>query len=255
MKYDDLVHKLQHLEHQWRGSSPAPSPTLYPSHSWIRPTRNIQYFACSNATAGKDLPVVVTVGINYTQDPTRIPDQNPHFSKAALPGFPLVEDAVSATYERYCLDHFNYNGNSAVWKQNCLASMRLSHPILPNGQDFHLVMTNLSPWITTKSWASVIYNTNPADSSDLLASPPHWLRTTHPPSSPFDHLDDLWKHLKNEVVLWIGHGLVVVWPHFRLFSHNNQINDWLLTANTASGCLPIILPSKIIKFKRSKKKP
>jgi hypothetical protein len=237
MQYADLIEQLQKLEQHWRGGSPpTPSPTRYPSHSLIRPTDNIQYFACSEVTTGKDLPVVVTVGINYTQ------------GKRTIPGI-MVADKVPREFEELCIESFN--ANSATWKLCCLASATMNSPILQKPgasiSDFHLVMTNLSPWITNDSWASDI---DPAPAADLLVSPPYCLGTASLPPNPFGHLDDFYKKLGDQVTLWIGHGLEVVSSHFRLFVQKHQIDNWLLTANTASGCKPLIQSGSTIKFKR-----
>ena len=247
MKYSNLVLQLQNLEKKWRGNPlPSPLPKSHPSHSSIRLANNIQYFACSNKTSALagSLPIVVTVGINYTQGVNKIPDELPRYSKAAHPGLPLVEDDVLSNYERGCIDSFN--GSPDIWKQSCLAASNMAAPIL-SGQDFHLVMTNLSPWITNDSWASGI---GAAPAADLLASPPHCLKKSSPPPSPLDHLDDFYKQLGIKVELWIGHGLEAVSPHFRLFVNKHRIAKWLLTANTASGCKPHIQTGSTIKFKR-----
>lgn len=191
-----------------------------------------------------DLPIVVTLGINYTQGTNKIPDQSPSFSKAARAGLPLVEDNVTSTFEQKCINSFNLN--PTIWQRSCLASLGMRSPILP-GKDFHLVMTNLSPWITKDSWASDI---DAAPAADLLVSPPHYSRASSLPANPFDHLDDLCNTLGDNVTLWIGHGLKVVSSHFRLFTQRNRIGKWLLTANTASGCKPHITSGSTIRFKR-----
>ena len=246
MQYNDLVWTLQELERKWRGSPPpVPSHKRHPSHSLIRPTHNIQYFACDNTTAKKDLPVVVTVGINYTQGKCTIPDQTPHFLIAARSHLPLVEDRVGSSFEKTFIASFNRD--HTVWQQSCLASMTMKSPILAR-PDFHLVMINLSPWITNTSWGAI----DAAPGAGLLISPPHCLGTSSSSSKPFDHLDDFHKMFSSEVTLWIGHGLAVVAAHFLMFVQKHHIGNWLLTANTASGCKPNKVGSKI-KFERQMK--
>lgn len=236
MQYEKLVNQLQELESNWRKQSSAPSP----NHSLIRSTDNIQYFACCNSTAGCDLPLVITVGINYTQGTQKIPDQSRAFSKVTSQNLPLVEDKISQDhkFEKACIESFNVNPD--VWKSCCLAAKTMNSPILQN-QDFHLVMVNFSPWITNDSWASDI---NSALAADLLISPPH------SSENPFAHLDDFYEKMRGEVQLWIGHGLDVVSSHFRLFIKKHKIQNWLLTANTSSGCKPKIEAGTYIKFKR-----
>lgn len=236
MKYSDLVVLLRTLENGWRNKTTGTIPS-----AWIRSAHNVQYFACRKRANDPDLPVVVDVGINYTQGTQTIPDQT------ALPSAlrPAVEDNVPIIAEQTCIRHCN--SNRAAWAKSKLVGPKtnLIPLIAPNGiADFHLVMTNLSPWITTHSWESQLCADSSGIGAHLLAHPPHGLSTV---GSPFEHLDDLKTHLE-EVALWIGHGRATVPSHFRIFVEKHRINNWLLTGNLSAQIKPRVDRSGFVKF-------
>jgi hypothetical protein len=221
ISYSNLLIILQRLESKWQMIGAPPAPGRFPSHTAIRVNAppalgNVQYFACDDSTKGMTLPIVFTVGINYTQGNTPNPGIN-------------VEDKVpqAKRFVRNCINSFNLH--PVTWRNSCLASMNLVNPIFSINQDFHLVMTNLSPCITNNSWSAI----DPALAADLLVSPPHLPIN----ANIYDHISDL----KNSIVdqndsLWIGHTLGGEVPsHFRCICGNLSINRWLLTANIAYG--------------------
>jgi hypothetical protein len=241
MKHADLLNMLQALERKWNiwGSVAPPSPLLPPQAGrFVRLKDNIQYFACSHPIEGKDdLPVVVDVGINYTQ------------AKAPVPGFGVV-DNLKIVAEQACVDRCNRN--RPAWENTCLCSRGLPNPLLeksgsrqagdfaaPHIRDFHLVATNFSPWITTHSWASEIRSKfSPAIAADILAHPPHRFLK----NNPFAHLDDLVEQLLEfgEPGVWIGHGVESVWDHFRLWTRRMKIQNWMMTANLSRPVRPVV---------------
>lgn len=243
--------KLRALEAKWRSRKTGGTPSRV--SPWIRAAHNVQYFACNVGYPADDLPVVVEIGINYTQDRNKIPDQ---IAPASAPR-PSVADQVKIDFEKDCINHCIEH--RAAWDASCLVGQatnfkRLLAPEGPEGTgqgkirtgNFHLVMTNLSPWITKYSWNTSL----PAPvGAELLVHPPH--SASAPCATPFGHLDDLFAVLGNEVFLWIGHGLDSVPDHFRMFLAKHRIADWILIANTASGCRPYLAGTEV-KFARKK---
>ncbi|MEQ2008468.1 MAG: hypothetical protein ABMA26_16940 [Limisphaerales bacterium] len=231
MKHSDLVDLLKGLERAWNtyGSvTPGSTPPLPPlAGAWVRPSNNIQYFACSDDRGNPDLdlPVVVDVGINYTQ------------AKEWVPGYDIVDkDLNNIDAEKRCIAHCNQERDA--WEKTCLCSTALTNPLLlnlsanPPVREFHLVATNFSPWITTHSWWSVIAGSfSPAIAADLLAHPPHSLRS----KDPFGHLTALHEKLQkvDASAVWIGHGLEAVAAHFRLWTGRMNIQNWMITGNLA----------------------
>jgi|GEM_PF-5181450 len=241
MNYTHLAHLLQRLENGWRSRSSPPNPSQYPSHIRIRKSRNVQYFALSNRTDGKALPIVVAVGVNYTQGAQTIPDEKPAYSKA-LKAPPLVEDRVNQFESAYIS---SCNANRTVWVNSALCDSALPANLLDDGtgeiSPYHLVMTNLSPWITTDSWNTIAGADGRNITADLLASPPVGASTNL--RSPFEHIRELKECLDKEEapVVWIGHGKDSVWEHFRILMEQMGVNNWMLTSNLgfpkASGFL------------------
>ncbi|RYD85658.1 MAG: hypothetical protein EOP84_01760 [Verrucomicrobiaceae bacterium] len=237
--YSDLAFKLQDLERRWRSKPKNPRLPTY-SDGWVRGGawggHNVQYFALSRATRDitEPLPIVVTVGINYTQDPSTIPDQTPQHSKILM-FEPRVEDSIQRTgAEETVIQSFNSRRNE--WVKACLASPRLGTPLLKvqaktSLEAFHLVMTNLSPWITTVPWVGGMWDTGRhAVAADLLANPPY--RDCDCRSGGFfPHLYDLYELLDSSTAVWIGHGKKAVWSHFRLFVERCGPTNWLLAPN------------------------
>ncbi len=241
MKYSALAAVLQSLEAGWRRKALPRNPALFPSHQRVRDLsatsggreHNLQYYVLANRTYREDLPIVVTVGANYTQGTQTIPDQTPEHSKARKE-VPLVEDVVSGFEKEYieCC-----NRNRAIWKSAALCGQTLANPVL-QGKDktllpYHLVMTNLSPWITTESWSTIAEADGRHITADLLASPP--TRDTGELRYPYEHIRELKERLERiesgRPVLWIGHGTQDVWEHFRMLMTQMGVTDWLLAAD------------------------
>lgn len=229
MHYRDLALLLQGLEQEWRARSSPPNPARHPSHRRIRDTHNVQYFALSDRTIGQDCPIVVSVGVNYTQGAQPIPDQIQD-PRHVLTSAPRVEDRVNE-YERAYLKSCHQHRD--VWVNSALCSPVLPPDLLTDAlgeiRPYHLVMTNLSPWITTDSWSTIAAADGQNLTADLLvAAPAKTLRE-------YAHIFALKKRLKaaEMPVVWIGHGKDFVWEHFRGLMRQLDLENWMLAANLA----------------------
>lgn len=243
MTYTVLRDKLRLFEagrSLWVNPHPQCALCRNPHPKWVRCANvgggNVQYVALRARNPDPDLPVVVDVGINYTQGPWAIPGPN-------------VTAQVGYANERRVIDHCN--NYRPEWLNSCLVSPHLpnSHLVvaLPAADglcvtDFHLVMTNFSPWITTHSWSTMCYQSSGLG-ADLLMHPPY---TNSNIGWPFDHLDDLYSVLENDVALWIGHGLKTVPRLFRLFVDKHQIKAWMISANLARPVHPHVVPPNVV---------
>lgn len=225
ISFSDLERKLLALETTWLKRSKLP---LHPQFSkLIRTHDNFQYFVLADAKkANAKLPVVVLVGINYAQAAIRIPN-------GTTP--PQVVDHVvnlATVTENIRAAALDAATRPNAWRASGLAPEFSLCPTLPD--DFHLVMTNLSPFITQTRWQSQMCGDSRALGSLLLANPPY------PPSHPgwpFAHLPDLKSELDDLPVIWIGHGLEAVGPHWHQLVHFLGLKDWLLVANLFFGPL------------------
>src|ERR1700732_1665781 len=77
ISYKDLATLLEGMENGFQGNWPKRDPQRYPSHIRIRQAHNVQFFALSSLTKNCDkaLPLIVTVGSNYTQGDQKLPEQ------------------------------------------------------------------------------------------------------------------------------------------------------------------------------------
>ena len=241
MKYSELLDLLMRLEKKW-------SQSKCKAPDWVRnPDKfggNVQFFALKERKDDPELPIVIEVGINYTQ------------RKEEIPGLAVAEDLNNAP-ERRLLEHCNEHRDA--WTKSCLVSPALPRPLMQKVvskvdgfavEDFHLVMTNFSPWITKESWQSELIESRSAGiGAYLLTNPPY---NADPLEWPFPHLDDLKTHLEGHVDLWIGHGLKAVVPLFGLFVRRHRLQNWLMCGNTASGCSPCVVDG-LVRFQRPKR--
>jgi hypothetical protein len=253
MNYKDLTECLQELEHKWRGSAPR-MPESHPCHGLLRcGPHNIQYFACSDHTTecNESLPVLVDVGINYTQGHQTIPDQSPSHPGVA-PERPRIDDRIkqAGSYERACIASFEQD--PVAWRSRAYAPAELEIPFLQNGRgkEFHLVMTNFCPWITTESWRKL----PKAVKEQLLDFPPHRFGPGGAHLDRFAHLTDLHSTLGGHVALWLGHGVEAVELLFSDFVKRHNISNWLMAANIASGTSPTVRGGRLA-FVRAKRTP
>ncbi len=187
-------------------------------------TGAIQFFAVDTtkqAPMTKGLPVVCTVGVNYTQG-GRTEDQLFCYDKRGVArgtqSIPSVRAVIAA-----------YNRNKTTWEKK--PALNPESPLGVYGASdatrktagfrdgFILIMTNICPFITVKSWQK-----QPAAISERLLA-----------ESGSGHLDELFEILGERIDLWIGHssihGTRWVWPEFASFVRRHDIREWLLTAN------------------------
>jgi hypothetical protein len=211
--FNELASALRDREKRWT----AKSSSERPSH-FVRSGNNVQYFVLDDATKGEEatLPAVVLVGINYTQEPTAVPGaavvdrQNPN-----------PRTRLKAAYTHLCI-------NTTSWFDCALApwSNTSSIPLFP--ERYHLVLTNLSPWITTRYWQSDMCKYAPARGGQLIAQPPYIPRHA---GWPYDHLQELCHSLELKDSWWIGHGRDSVWPRWHSIARGLDIGKWLLVGN------------------------
>lgn len=182
------------------------------------------------------LPVVVAVGVNYTQE-----DRGP--STGALYSYegtgegprivtgtgsvPSAAAAISAynrnpsAWEMPVAQYYCGDAGAGPYASHCATAQSGLLCEEPKGLEdgFILIMTNVSPFITRKYWQK-----QPEGCKRLIEK---W--------SANDYLDDLASMLRDSVDLWIGHaakgGTEWVWPPFRLFVKRNGLDSWLLTPN------------------------
>lgn len=200
-------------------------------------TGGIQFAALdsSHSQSQRMLPVVCVLGINYTQEPSRAASFYSYTGRiqareievdAALTGCRnAVADLIKA-----------YNRNVGAWLSTGIVHFDPSvgevgpfgSPSATAGMsdDFMLVMTNRSPFITRLKWQKQVAET-PLDCDALLNTWPN-----------NEYLDHLLSQVGNVVDLWIGHsaidGTKWVFPFFRDLVTRHNIKTWLLTPNISS---------------------
>ena len=217
MNYGTVLSRLTSLENLI--GSISPTSTL-PAYIRGAPYSPIQGYALDQSTHDQSLPVIVAVGVNYTQGQTQCP------RCPFPPGAVAVEDNLSA-----CRRHLNkalhahakYLGLQSCEKSNVTAQVLASS--WETG--YHLVMSNFCLWNTTKRWLEL----PSLNRSALLASnPPFAGGPTTAPSWP--HLQELARLLAPGPQLWVIHGL-----HsgvFDLFAHMKptlSATKWIMTPN------------------------
>lgn len=235
MTFSSLEKLLLPLEDSWlKRSVPLSNPRTYPQVVLnVRPEVplfNLQYFALANcneaiALSNDPLPVVVLVGINYTQGIQPIPNGSKRPQVIDCPAnltTAITKIKAAATHA---------SGNLNAWRLSSLAPQSGPCPTLAAG--FHVVMTNLSPYITQKSWQSQMCSGSLALGSFLLANPPY--TPCRHPGWPFDHLHDLKNILPGDDTIWIGHGLEAVGPYWHQLVKVMGLKNWLLVGNLFSG--------------------
>lgn len=186
----------------------------------------------------EQLPVVVIIGINYTQK-NLVYRELSHY----LGNFndPIVTAKDLGCVTPTALAVAAYNRNAKNWEEpeqqlyddceilpyaarnatrrSCLTSTD-GHLLKDK---FHLIVTNWCPFITRLMWQKQVSET-PDGCCILLRD---W--------SSENYLNGLHEDIGASVDLWIGHaameGTRWVWPRFMDFVHRHQINEWLLTPN------------------------
>lgn len=178
--------------------------------------------ACS-----KDLPIIIAVGSNYTQEPVEIP--RCHHRPFA------VEDCSTGACKSNCLRGIeHYTRNSKCWAEVGMASSeRVEVPNIKQPADFHFVMTNSCLWITKTPWSKIRPQ---LVQNQLLENNPLFEGMANPASTAL-HLVELARVLKDRSTLWVAH--VSANEHlyclFKSFARNQEMNNWLLMSNLSHG--------------------
>ncbi len=217
MRYDSLLSCLTRLESL---IGVAPSTSALSAYIRCAPHAPIQGYALDQFTRDQSLPVIVALGVNYTQGQTRCP------RCPSPPGAVAVEDDLSA-----CRRHLNkaLQAHAKVpgWRSCGKSNVTAQALGLSKEWGYHLVMSNFCLWNTTKRWLEI----PKANRSYLLASnPPFGGRPTTAPSWP--HLQELAQALAPAPLVWVVHGL-----HsgvFDLFEHMGATfppAKWIMTPN------------------------
>ena len=210
MHYSVIHQILLSLETKVGISPPKGSPRpIHVRHS-LSP---VQGFALSDDTAGRELPVVVAVGANYTQGKVKCPRD------ASPPGIPVEDDLKSCRRQiRSALSVLN--SNWVDFEKSSISSIAF-------GDDFHLVMTNFCLWNTDTRWQNI----DPKLRANLLDYNPTFSGgTTSAPDWP--HLAQLHAALASSSPLWIAHGIhSEVFSLFQPFAALLGLNRWMMTPN------------------------
>jgi hypothetical protein len=228
ISYKDLATLLQEMENGFRRNWPRPDPRRYPSHIRIRQAYNVQFLALSRLTESchEKLPLIVTVGSNYTQGDQKLPEE-------LMANHSIVEDDVVQFHDSVSDFVSLLRAHMERWKDACLCGGTLELSALAEPPRFHLVMTNLSPWITTDSWPDIAKSRNDgrAITAQLLST-----RAGSIGRFPFEHIRELRERLALErslPTIWIGHGSNDVWEHFVILMNQMNLDNWCLAPNFA----------------------
>jgi hypothetical protein len=194
----------------------------------------VQFFALDRDRSSAALPVICAVGINYTQGPRTNAEQLMHYGGKADPY--VSRSTGTRRQPRFVIAA--YNRNRVAWTS--IAATNPPSPLNIYGSPgalgrlgvtatdpdeippCHLIMTNVSPFITLHQW------------QDQTRRTPEACRTLVDDYSA-QHLDALFACLGDSIDLWMGHsaidGTQWVWPTFAEFVKRNRIAEWLLCGN------------------------
>ena len=212
--YNALVNGIANLHSQNQPNPVFVRPALTLVNQWI-PT------VVDTTTAGTRtiLPVIVAVGANYATGPGNMPTQigrrGPPWVQANLNRnrSSAIRFLAACSMGRVRL---HWNGLLAYdfYQRYHLSVTAKLQP------DPHFVMTNLSPWITTRDW-SIIRDNSLEDLFTILAAPGMGL---------WSYFRQLKRCVGNDAI-WIGHGNADVYGFFRLICWKLKINEWFFTSN------------------------
>lgn len=217
MHYNALHNILLNLE----AKIPSAPASGFPYAGNVRTVlSSVQGFALDTITQGRDLPIIVTLGVNYSQGTQQGPRDYARGVGVEDPFLsPCRSNLVAAMAHRASANP------TWVAKGRANALLKSFSAIL----DFHLVMTNFCLWNTNSRWLK----TTAAGRHSLLANNP--LYAGAPSCAPnWLHLVDLASALSPEPILWVAHGLHS--EVFRLFAAPGfpiSMADWMMTPNLA----------------------
>ena len=263
IKYSDLVTMIQDLGVELQEKDDINNLPDYSKGSLVKPYQKI-YSVLDSTTSKKEksLPVVITVGSNYGQGLGALnnlissngkqPVEEillPYRQKLEQLLDPLRAGLVVQDNDFYQQGHakevwttgegFNIytNGNfreDHLFKGSTAVNTNWGH--LPGDGDYHMVMTNFCPFITTLKWGDL------RDKGDGVAE------TLLDYGIWLNHITALREKLGSNVILWIGHGNFDV--YYRFFTYvirgqsaryqSGRINkitrsSWLFTNNLSQS--------------------
>jgi hypothetical protein len=227
ISYNDLVRSLAKLESDYGGNSTRSSNGVpLPARELIQASGgNLQYFSVDSYSEGSELPVVVVVGANYSQGGNQLPTH----SQSGLIGKdgPFIEANLSKwrkplerLFEVYKSGFYDFPWHPGVRPHPPLTLSSALPVQLP--ENFHFVMTNFTPWITTIAWAT-IRDMGPPYGKMIIDNPPHV-------GPPFEALERLKAVLPGDT-LWVGHGNYDVHDLFIELVAHFHLNQWLFCTN------------------------
>ncbi len=190
MKYNQLKDILEKLESKYRD-------TKFHKDNYMR-----QYFVLdTNAKENdKDLPIVIVVGANYWQY------GGEEYKEFCLNGVEEPKkDATNTRIKNFLNNHINNSFNTD-----------------PIG-DFHLIFTNLSPYIAKEGWDEI----DKKEKEILLAE-----------AENLGHINELAKELadKKENLIWIGHTKSIFEQLEKKLTSICEIKEKFYLCNNLSRC-------------------
>ena len=218
-----------HLEDIERQVTP-PSPLDFPGAAFVRTPGpkygdSIQAVALDMTTRNQstELPVVVAVGINYTQGTEQVPRKSSIDVR--------VEQSNKSCRSNVLKGIRKYEVDRESWSSSGRAASRhvFVHELLTEA-NFHFVLTNFCIWITTSKWPD---NESGTDFENLLWNNGLFGGRQNSANFPL-HLNAIADALRDKSVLWVAHGFHNAVP--RLFSEwarSKRIENWLLMPNLA----------------------
>ena len=231
IKYSDLAKKIQALEAQFGGNSTVACKNIPLSlrdivHQGTEtapcniPTNgdgNKQYFVLDSGTSKTetDLPVVVTIGVNYSQGANALP----HCGI-----WPAVEQTTNCrkSVENQIKSAWRNDGEN--WSKTGFRAAVFSEI---QEADFHLVITNFSLWISKVKYGSLSH----MDGAKLLHD--YDLGSNAVSFGQWQHLAKLKESLESHIVHWVGHTLDSPLPllFYSFLRSHNITRNWILTGN------------------------
>jgi hypothetical protein len=226
--YDKLVQSIGDLEAAYGGNSTqSPSGIVpWPATEFVQPTGgNVQFFSVDWATRYRDLSVVVALGANYSQRAGQLPKSSP---LALIENGPFVEAELNQWktnlengFRAYREKRFPRGwkpGESDRW-----LTLYSEEPLaLP--ANYHFVMANFCPWITTTEWSNIRPRKRPYDIGKLIMDNPP---LQHPHFEEFHKL----RKAVPENTLWVGHGNYDIHALFMELVERFGLRQWMFSSN------------------------
>ena len=221
MKYCDLVECLSTLECEWRKNSKEPAEHLKQFIQSSNSSWDFIYFPIDSSTKenNADWPIVVCIGANFADGPDKLPSAKT-----------LVESKLTSCRTRI-KNHLPQIEKKQPWKGKICLGCRSEFAKQFAKGEFHLIMMNLSPWITKESWKKV-RDKYGGVFLELLARPPHG-------NFNLKEFKVIKKLLKSQNVLWYGHGNSEVYGLFLHICDSLDLVNWVFDSNLAQKPLKI----------------